>query len=133
MELTHALLNLMLPPITAISILLILPAYLIFKLLNWIKKLTSVENVAGKVVVVTGAASGIGEVHYFYHSENNATLSFSQKSISYRSLRLLLLFCCFKLANSFGVCKKRSLFGGGGRKGGEVRGCGGRSQETWLP
>lgn len=54
--------NILLPPIGFIALLFLLPPYLVFKVLHCIKRHIFSENVAGKVVVITGAASGIGEV-----------------------------------------------------------------------
>jgi FlaA1/EpsC-like NDP-sugar epimerase len=58
----HRLLNIVFPLTIIISILVILPPYLVFKLLSYIKRSMFTENVAGKVVLITGASSGIGEV-----------------------------------------------------------------------
>ncbi|KAI5560436.1 hypothetical protein BDE02_16G047400 [Populus trichocarpa] len=57
----HRLLNIVFPLTIIISILVILPPYLVFKLLSYIKRSMFTENVAGKVVLITGASSGIGE------------------------------------------------------------------------
>ncbi|KAJ6304134.1 hypothetical protein OIU77_017921 [Salix suchowensis] len=58
----HKLLNIVLPLTAIISILVILPPYLVFKLLSYIKRSMLTENVAGKVGFITGESSGIGEI-----------------------------------------------------------------------
>ena len=62
MILMHRALNIVFPLAVFISLLLLLPPYLVFKLLSYIKRSIFCENVAGKVVLITGASSGIGEV-----------------------------------------------------------------------
>ena len=54
--------NIVLPPITLTLLLLFLPPFLVFKLISCIKRYITSEKVAGKVVLITGASSGIGEV-----------------------------------------------------------------------
>ena len=63
MDLIHNFLNLILPPISLIALLLILPPFLVYKLfIFFIKAFIPTQNLAGKVVLITGASSGIGEV-----------------------------------------------------------------------
>ena len=62
MDMTTKLMNILLPPIALIMLLLILPPYLVLKFLGLIKGFMYSEDVAGKVVLITGASSGIGEV-----------------------------------------------------------------------
>ena len=64
MDMLHIILNILLPPLTIIFLFLFYPIYLFIKLLNCVRKHLCVENVAGKVVLITGASSGIGEVRF---------------------------------------------------------------------
>ncbi|XP_054791494.1 11-beta-hydroxysteroid dehydrogenase A-like [Prosopis cineraria] len=61
MDSIHWILNLLVPPIVLVLLFCFLPLYLLFKLLSFIIRSTYSENVAGKVVLITGASSGIGE------------------------------------------------------------------------
>jgi hypothetical protein len=68
MDMTRKLMNILLPPIALIVLLLILPPYLVLKFLGLIKGFTAYsEDVAGKVVLITGASSGIGEVSPYHN------------------------------------------------------------------
>lgn len=65
MELDHLLhkaINLVLTPLVFAIICLILPFLIIFRLVVSISSRFSSENMARKVVLITGASSGIGEV-----------------------------------------------------------------------
>jgi hypothetical protein len=62
MEVIHKLLNIVAPPFTFFSLCLFLPPFWFYKLFLSILSSIFSENVAGKVVVITGASSGIGEV-----------------------------------------------------------------------
>ncbi|KAJ4728820.1 Hydroxysteroid 11-beta-dehydrogenase-like protein [Melia azedarach] len=76
MDLIHGLMNIFLPPLTFIALLLVLPPYLLLKFLAYIRRqLLSTENMAGKVVVVTGAASGIGEQIAYEYAKRGASLA----------------------------------------------------------
>ncbi|OAY47982.1 11-beta-hydroxysteroid dehydrogenase-like 4A [Manihot esculenta] len=75
MDLVHKLLNILLPPISTILLLCFSPIYLIFKFLYYIKRHLSSENVAGKVVLITGAASGIGEQISYEYAKRGACLA----------------------------------------------------------
>ncbi|XP_026408337.1 11-beta-hydroxysteroid dehydrogenase 1B-like [Papaver somniferum] len=74
--LIHKILNLFIPPIIFIILCIITPPYYLFKLLNsiLIKPLFFVENMAGKVVLVTGASSGIGEQLVYEYARRKALL-----------------------------------------------------------
>ncbi|XP_031247729.1 11-beta-hydroxysteroid dehydrogenase-like 4A [Pistacia vera] len=74
MELFHKLMNILLPPIAFVALLFLLPPYLVFKVLHCIKRHIFSENVAGKVVVITGAASGIGEQMAYEYAKRGANL-----------------------------------------------------------
>jgi len=61
MDMLHTILNFLLPPLTISFLVLFYPFYLFTKLMSCLKHL-HFENVTGKVVLITGASSGIGEV-----------------------------------------------------------------------
>lgn len=63
LNLIHKFLNLVAPPFTFFSLCLFLPPFYLFK--SFLSVLSSIfsENVNGKVVLITGASSGIGEVN----------------------------------------------------------------------
>jgi hypothetical protein len=56
------ILNVALPPLSMIILSIIMLPFLFFKLLIYVKTLVYTENMTMKVVLITGAASGIGEV-----------------------------------------------------------------------
>jgi len=62
MDILTTILNLLLPPLTIIFLFLFYPFYLLIKLVLCLRKNLHFENVARKVVLITGASSGIGEV-----------------------------------------------------------------------
>ncbi|KAI3852405.1 hypothetical protein MKX03_018885 [Papaver bracteatum] len=74
--LIHKILNLIIPPIVFVILCIIAPPYYLFKLLNsiLIKPLFLVEDMAGKVVLVTGASSGIGEQLVYEYARRKARL-----------------------------------------------------------
>ncbi|XP_030472681.2 11-beta-hydroxysteroid dehydrogenase-like 4A [Syzygium oleosum] len=77
MDLIHKIFNLLLPPLALLALLSWLPLHVAFVLLRLIKRcLMHVEDdVAGKVVLVTGAASGIGEQIAYEYARRGACLS----------------------------------------------------------
>ncbi|KAG5029921.1 hypothetical protein JHK82_013513 [Glycine max] len=71
----NKLLNFALPPLSLIVIFIFTPPLLLVKLLMYVKKFLYTENVAGKVVLITGAASGIGEQVAYEYARRGAKLS----------------------------------------------------------
>ncbi|XP_042484414.1 11-beta-hydroxysteroid dehydrogenase A-like isoform X2 [Macadamia integrifolia] len=74
MKLIHKLLNLVLPLITLLAICLILPFLSIFRFVHWIFRYLFPENLKGKVVLITGASSGIGEHLAYEYAQKGAYL-----------------------------------------------------------
>ncbi|KAG4190741.1 hypothetical protein ERO13_A07G049500v2 [Gossypium hirsutum] len=68
------IMNVIVPPLMLIVLLLVYPLYLIYKFINFITRLLTSENVAGKVVLVTGAAAGIGEQISYEYARRRARL-----------------------------------------------------------
>ncbi|CAI8619350.1 unnamed protein product [Vicia faba] len=69
------ILNVALPPLSLIILPIIMLPYLFFKLLIRVKKMVYKENMARKVVLITGAASGIGEQLAYEYARRGARLS----------------------------------------------------------
>ncbi|GAB2240941.1 hypothetical protein Droror1_Dr00021459 [Drosera rotundifolia] len=90
----HILLNLLLPPLTLIVLLIVLNIHAIFKFSSWAWRCISVENVRGKVVLITGAASGIGEQLAYEYARRGARLALvdikenSLRTVAQRSTEL---------------------------------------------
>ncbi|XP_042509962.1 11-beta-hydroxysteroid dehydrogenase A-like [Macadamia integrifolia] len=74
MGLIQNLLNLVIPPITIVFIFLILPFLFVFKFINFIFRNLFPEKMRGKVVLITGASSGIGEHLAYEYAKKGAYL-----------------------------------------------------------
>ncbi|OVA09595.1 Short-chain dehydrogenase/reductase SDR [Macleaya cordata] len=73
--LIHKLMNLVLPPIIFITLCITIPPYLLLKFFYFILGYFSMEeDMAGKVVLVTGASSGIGEQLVYEYARRGARL-----------------------------------------------------------
>ncbi|GAV82253.1 adh_short domain-containing protein [Cephalotus follicularis] len=77
MDWIHKYLNIALtpPPPVLLSFPFTLPLHLVFKLLCRIKRYIFGENVAGKVILITGASSGIGEQLAYEYARRGARLA----------------------------------------------------------
>lgn len=75
MDWIHEILNVVLPPTLFILLLFLFPPYLLFEFLSWVKRYLLSENVAGKVVLITGASSGIGEHLAYEYARRGARLA----------------------------------------------------------
>ncbi|KAI9079755.1 hypothetical protein K1719_038376 [Acacia pycnantha] len=75
MSLTHKFLISTLPLVTLIILSITTVPYLFFKLILYVKKLVRIENLTGKVVIITGSASGIGEQLAYEYAKRGAVLS----------------------------------------------------------
>ncbi|KAL9831535.1 putative 11-beta-hydroxysteroid dehydrogenase [Arabidopsis thaliana] len=72
MDMLHTILNFLLPLLTISFLVLFYPFYLLIKLASCLIKHLRFEDVAGKVVLITGASSGIGE-HVAYEYAKKGT------------------------------------------------------------
>lgn len=66
MALINKIRNIFLPILTVTFLLLFMPFSIFFKLLAFIRRCKESENVNGKVVIITGSSSGIGEVSSYF-------------------------------------------------------------------
>uniref|UniRef100_A0A0A0LUG2 Uncharacterized protein n=1 Tax=Cucumis sativus TaxID=3659 RepID=A0A0A0LUG2_CUCSA len=75
MELIKSFLNLVSPPITFVSLGFFLPPYVVLKYFLYLVRGIFTEDVAGKVVLITGASSGIGEHLAYQYAQRGARLA----------------------------------------------------------
>ncbi|XP_068666517.1 11-beta-hydroxysteroid dehydrogenase 1A-like [Aristolochia californica] len=73
-HLTNSLFNWFLPPIFFFFSLLFLPSFYLFKLLKWLLIPRFPENMKSKVVIITGASSGVGEQIAYQYAKREALL-----------------------------------------------------------
>ncbi|XP_058200933.1 11-beta-hydroxysteroid dehydrogenase A-like isoform X1 [Rhododendron vialii] len=74
MDSVHKLLNIVLPLISLFLLFFFLPAILLFKIFNSISRSVFCENVSSKIVLITGASSGIGEHLAYEYAKGGACL-----------------------------------------------------------
>ncbi|XP_050376854.1 11-beta-hydroxysteroid dehydrogenase-like 4A [Argentina anserina] len=79
MKLNHKVLNIVVPLITLTVLVFFLPPFLIYKFLRFIYRLKTIENVAGKVILITGASSGIGEHLAYEYGKRGARLALAAR------------------------------------------------------
>ncbi|CAN1242249.1 11-beta-hydroxysteroid dehydrogenase 1B [Linum perenne] len=75
MDVIHMFLNLVAPPFTFFALCFILPPYFLLKAFTSAVSFVFSENVAGKVVLITGASSGIGEHLAYEYASRGAYLA----------------------------------------------------------
>ncbi|KAI3499606.1 hypothetical protein L1887_35409 [Cichorium endivia] len=75
MDLIHKILNIVLPIFTIILLVLLFPLVLLFRVFNYFLRLAFPEKVAGKVALITGASSGIGEYLAYEYAKRGARLA----------------------------------------------------------
>ncbi|KAF8005831.1 hypothetical protein BT93_K0190 [Corymbia citriodora subsp. variegata] len=77
MDLIHKIFNLLLPPLALLALLSWLPLHVLFVFLRFIKRcfVRVEDDVTGKVVLITGAASGIGEQIAYEYARRGACLA----------------------------------------------------------
>ncbi|XP_038708036.1 11-beta-hydroxysteroid dehydrogenase-like 4A [Tripterygium wilfordii] len=75
MDSIHKFLNIILPFVALVLVVLLLPPFLLVKLFNRTRRCLYAENVSGKVVLITGASSGIGEHLAYEYARRGACLA----------------------------------------------------------
>ncbi|KAK9190735.1 hypothetical protein WN943_019345 [Citrus x changshan-huyou] len=75
MDLINKFLNLVAPPFTLFSLCLFLPPFLCYKFFLSVFNSIFSEDVSGKVVIITGASSGIGEHLAYEYARRGACLA----------------------------------------------------------
>ncbi|KAI3761439.1 hypothetical protein L1987_51855 [Smallanthus sonchifolius] len=79
MDLVNIFMNLAAPPFTFFAMLLFLPPWTFFKFCLRILRTVFSEDVSGKVVLITGASSGIGEHLAYEYASRGARLALSAR------------------------------------------------------
>ncbi|KAK3043224.1 hypothetical protein RJ639_002467 [Escallonia herrerae] len=79
MDLINGFLNLVAPPFTFFTLLLFLPPFQLFKLLLSTLRSVFSEDLTGKVVLITGASSGIGEHLAYEYARRGACLALAAR------------------------------------------------------
>lgn len=79
MDFINSCLNLVAPPFTFFTLLFFLPPWLFFKFCLRILGYIFTEDVAGKVVLITGASSGIGEHLAYEYASRGACLALAAR------------------------------------------------------
>ncbi|KAJ9568538.1 hypothetical protein OSB04_004504 [Centaurea solstitialis] len=80
MDLVNGFLNLVAPPFTFFTLLFFLPPWIFFKFsLSVLRSIFFTENISGKVVLITGASSGIGEHLAYEYASRGACLALSAR------------------------------------------------------
>ncbi|CAN8302422.1 unnamed protein product [Cochlearia groenlandica] len=75
MALINKILNIVLPIVTISFLLVFMPFSIILKLLGFIRRCKESEKVNGKVVIITGSSSGIGEHLAYEYARRGAYLT----------------------------------------------------------
>ncbi|KAF5187703.1 11-beta-hydroxysteroid dehydrogenase 1B [Thalictrum thalictroides] len=75
MEIIHLLMDIVVPPMVLIYMIVVLPPYLVCKCVITIIRMFTMEDLTGKVVLITGASSGIGEHLAYEYARKGALLA----------------------------------------------------------
>ncbi|RWR87014.1 11-beta-hydroxysteroid dehydrogenase 1B-like protein [Cinnamomum micranthum f. kanehirae] len=75
MDVVHKFLSIAVPPFTILSLFLCLPSLYCFKLVLFFLRALFIEDMNGKVVLITGASSGIGEQLAYQYAKKGAFLA----------------------------------------------------------
>ncbi|BAA96982.1 11-beta-hydroxysteroid dehydrogenase-like [Arabidopsis thaliana] len=75
MDLNNKIFNILLPIVTVSFLLVFMPFSIFFKLLQFIRGCKESEKVNGKVVIITGSSSGIGEHLAYEYARRGAYLT----------------------------------------------------------
>ncbi|KAI3766030.1 hypothetical protein L2E82_16078 [Cichorium intybus] len=75
MDLIHKFLNFVLPILTIALLVLLYPLVLLFRFFSYFLRLAFPEKLAGKVALITGASSGIGEYLAYEYARRGARLA----------------------------------------------------------
>lgn len=66
MALINKILNIFLPVVTVSLLVVFMPFSIFFRVFGFIRNIKESDKVNGKVVIITGSSSGIGEVSVFF-------------------------------------------------------------------
>jgi short-subunit dehydrogenase len=75
MAVINKILNFILPIVTVSFLLVFMPFSILFKLLGFVRRCKESEKVTGKVVIITGSSSGIGEHLAYEYARRGAYLT----------------------------------------------------------
>ncbi|KAK9117606.1 hypothetical protein Sjap_016553 [Stephania japonica] len=75
MEVIHLLMNFLIPPIVIILILVVFPIYFLYTIVHSFIRSFTMEDMNQKVVLITGASSGIGECLAYEYAKRGARLA----------------------------------------------------------
>ncbi|KAI3763231.1 hypothetical protein L1987_53684 [Smallanthus sonchifolius] len=75
MDLIHKFINIVFPIVSFILFIYIIPALSLYRLLRFCIRSVRPENIAGKVVLITGASAGIGEHLAYEYAKHGARLA----------------------------------------------------------
>nr|XP_043617752.1 11-beta-hydroxysteroid dehydrogenase A-like [Erigeron canadensis] len=79
MDLVNGFLNLVAPPFTFFTMLLFLPPWIFFRFCHGFLRTVFSEDLSGKVVLITGASSGIGEHVAYEYASKGARLALAAR------------------------------------------------------
>ncbi|KAM7269954.1 hypothetical protein ACFE04_029168 [Oxalis oulophora] len=71
----NKLMNIIVPPLVVMFMLMFMPFYILYKVISFFTRRLFKEDVRGKVVIITGASSGIGEYVAYEYATRGARLA----------------------------------------------------------